>query len=134
MKIPRKQVENEDAGYTIGYCKPPAHTRFQPGQSGNPRGRKKGHKNLNTLLRQGLNQSITVSVGGKKRSMPKYAVIITTLINKAVQGEAKAVQILLPYILKMEQAEAKLAQGIQALSANDKEILKEYVSRNNKQS
>lgn len=134
MKIPRKQEKNDDVGYTIGYCKPPIHTQFQPGQSGNPSRRKKGHKNFNTLLRQGLNQSITVSVGGKKRSMPKYAVIITTLINKAVQGEAKAVEILLPYILKMEQAEAKLAQGIQALSANDKEILKEYVSRNSKQS
>lgn len=36
-KIPAKQGSNTD--YEVGYKKPPKHTRFKPGQSGNPRGR-----------------------------------------------------------------------------------------------
>ncbi|MGJ3627161.1 DUF5681 domain-containing protein [Sphingomonas sp. MMS24-JH45] len=32
--------------YEVGYGKPPIHARFQKGQSGNPKGRKKGSKNL----------------------------------------------------------------------------------------
>lgn len=30
-----------EPGYIVGYCKPPVHTRFQPGKSGNPAGRPK---------------------------------------------------------------------------------------------
>ena len=32
-------------GYEVGNGKPPEHSRFKPGQSGNPRGRPKGAKN-----------------------------------------------------------------------------------------
>ena len=32
----------------VGYRKPPVHTRFKPGQSGNPKGRPKGPRNLAT--------------------------------------------------------------------------------------
>ena len=33
------------AGYDVGYGKPPKATRFQPGTSGNPRGRPRGSRN-----------------------------------------------------------------------------------------
>jgi Family of unknown function (DUF5681) len=29
-------------GYQVGYGKPPVHSRFRKGQSGNPRGRPRG--------------------------------------------------------------------------------------------
>lgn len=32
--------------YKAGYAKPPHHGRFKPGQSGNPKGRPRGAKNL----------------------------------------------------------------------------------------
>src|SRR5262245_29748444 len=38
--------------YEIGYGKPPRHTRFQKGQSGNPRGRKRGSVNTEITLRK----------------------------------------------------------------------------------
>ena len=43
--------------YDVGYGRPPAHARFKPGKSGNPRGRPTGRKNLTTVIRdyaQGL--------------------------------------------------------------------------------
>ena len=33
------------SGYEVGYGKPPKHSRFRPGKSGNPKGRPKGSKN-----------------------------------------------------------------------------------------
>ena len=30
--------------YTVGYGKPPIHTRFSKGESGNPKGKKKGQR------------------------------------------------------------------------------------------
>jgi hypothetical protein len=32
--------------YAVGYGRPPQHTQFQPGRSGNPKSRAKGSKNL----------------------------------------------------------------------------------------
>ncbi|WP_428042115.1 DUF5681 domain-containing protein [Candidatus Avelusimicrobium fimicolum] len=138
MKIPRKKaiavsaVQQESSSYTVGYAKPPVHTRFKPGKSGNPKGRTKGHQNFNTLLRNTLSQTIEVFKSGSKHKMPKYAVMITTLVNKALQGDMRAINVLLPYILKMEQAEKEIAQKVAALSQDDKAILAMYVNRNEK--
>jgi hypothetical protein len=33
---------DQDVPYAVGHKKPPLHTRFPPGQSGNPKGRPKG--------------------------------------------------------------------------------------------
>jgi hypothetical protein len=46
--------------YDVGYGKPPPHTQFQKGVSGNPRGRPKGSKNLKTLARKVMNTKVTL--------------------------------------------------------------------------
>ena len=48
--------------YEVGYSKPPRHTRFTKGQSGNPQGRPPEAKNLSNLLLQELNQRVIVAV------------------------------------------------------------------------
>src|SRR5437762_14384566 len=52
---------DEEGDHEVGYRKPPRHTRFTKGQSGNPRGRPPGAKNLKTLLSDALNEFVIVS-------------------------------------------------------------------------
>jgi hypothetical protein len=56
----RKPPRDPDAPYEIGYCKPPKHTRFKPGQSGYPSGRPRGRRNLRTAVRDALKEKITM--------------------------------------------------------------------------
>ena len=43
---------SRENGYKVGYCRPPKDSRFQPGQSGNPRGRRKGLRNSSTDVKE----------------------------------------------------------------------------------
>ena len=42
----------------VGYCKPPKHSQFQPGQSGNSRGRPKKNRSLEDLLKRELDRIV----------------------------------------------------------------------------
>jgi hypothetical protein len=78
----------------VGYGKPPRHTRFQKGRSGNPRGRPKGTPNIATALRRALQEWVTVNEGGTTRRMRKLDVAIRQQINKAAAGDAQAFKLL----------------------------------------
>ena len=78
-----------DADYQVGRGKPPKHTRFRPGQSGNPRGRPKGAKNFRTILEAALSERVVVKDNGRQRSYSKLEVIIRQNVNKAAGGEIK---------------------------------------------
>jgi len=62
--------------YEVGYGKPPRHTRFKKGQSGNPRGRPCGSKNLSSLLSEALNEPVIVAENGRRRKISKRQAII----------------------------------------------------------
>ena len=49
-------MDGQPRDYPVGYGKPPAESRFQKGQSGNPGGRPRGTKKLVTLLGEVLSQ------------------------------------------------------------------------------
>ena len=55
--------------YEVGNCKPPKHSQFQKGKSGNAKGRPKGSKNLKTLIREEFLKPVTVL---KKASRSKF--------------------------------------------------------------
>jgi hypothetical protein len=79
--------------YEMGYGKPPLHTRFQKGKSGNPKGRPRGKKNMSTLLSTALNASIVVVANGRRKKITKREAIVTQLVNKSAAADLKATQI-----------------------------------------
>ncbi len=81
--------------YKVGYGKPPEHTRFRPGQSGNPRGRPKGSANLTTLLEEALNEKVVVNENGRRRTITKASAIATQLVNKAASADLRAITLLI---------------------------------------
>jgi hypothetical protein len=80
------------AAYEVGYGRPPKANRFQPGRSGNPRGRPKGARSLLHLIDRELDSRVRVSAEGVTRAMPKRDIIARQWVDKAVRGDAKALQ------------------------------------------
>ncbi len=87
--------------HEVGYKKPPKHTRFKRGQSGNPRGRPKGSRNLKTELAEELQELISVREGGTRRTISKQRAMLKGLTAKAVQGDARAANLLLNLVLRL---------------------------------
>ena len=75
-----------DDDYEVGYGKPPKHTQFKPGQSGNPRGRPKKTKNVDALLEKELDTQVTLQEGGQPIRITKREAIIKQYINLAIIG------------------------------------------------
>src|SRR5262245_15858920 len=75
----------------VGYKCPPRSHQFRPGQSGNPRGRPKGQKNLVTTFAEALNEKLPVrGKNGRRRWLSKLQAMCEVMINKAVGGDPKA--------------------------------------------
>ena len=71
----------KQSDYEVGYGKPPQHTRFKSGQSGNPRGRPSGSKNLKTLLSEALNEPVTITENGRRRKITKREAIVRQVVD-----------------------------------------------------
>ena len=79
---------------TVGYGNPPRHSRFKPGQSGNPRGRPKGPKSLHAAVHTALSERVTINEQGKRRQIAKQDAIAKQLVNKAAGGDVAAIKLL----------------------------------------
>jgi hypothetical protein len=96
-KPPHEPVDSqyEEPAEKVGPGTPPRHTRFKPGQSGNPNGRPKGSKNFAAILQQQLRKMVTITVDGKPRRMTVQEVIARRLANDSMKGTTKAMELLI---------------------------------------
>ena len=97
---------DEKTDYKVGYKRPPLHTRFRKGQSGNLRGRPRGSKNFSTLLAEALNEPVVVTEDGRRRRISKRELGLKQLANKFAMAEAQATKILLGLMLERERLAA----------------------------
>src|SRR6266571_4599198 len=71
-------------GYTVGYRNPPKEFRFKPGNNANPRGRPKGSRKENVIVKELFLERLPVRDGDGKKSMSKLEIILTKLLNRAI--------------------------------------------------
>lgn len=81
--------------YEIGYGRPPKHSQFAKGQSGNKKGRPRGSKNAGTIANEMLNKKIPIRENGEERNMTAREAMILAQRQKALRGDIKAFQFLL---------------------------------------
>lgn len=81
--------------YEVGYRKPPKHTQFKKGQSGNTKGRPKGAKGLKTIARELLSEKVTVRTAAGSKRMRKIEAMVHKVMEKAFNGDMRAIQALL---------------------------------------
>jgi hypothetical protein len=86
--------------YEVGYGKPPKHSQFPKGKSGNPKGRPKKEKSIQELIQEEL--KVEISINGNK--MTKARAIAVSLVNDSIKGKASARQALLPLIPNSDDA------------------------------
>jgi hypothetical protein len=113
--------------YVVGYGRPPVHTRFKAGQSGNPRGRPKGAKGLNTLAREILTAKVSVRTVSGETKMPRIEAVFHKAIELAIKGNPRAQsQVLRRYASAVpEPVVAESASPAEELTATDLAILEE---------
>ena len=82
--------------YVVGKGRPPLSTRWKPGQSGNPKGRPKGAKNMMAHLHEALSRRIDIREGGKIRKVSVREAIAISITNLALKkGDPKSILFLL---------------------------------------
>ena len=124
----RKKIKKTRSRYQVGYCRPPTASQFEPGQSGNPKGRPKGSRNASSMARDALERSINVKEKGTWRKMTVRKAAYHRLAERAVAGDVKA----LDYLLLLESSERPLVSDqakTQSLSAKDLELLQGFFDR-----
>jgi hypothetical protein len=94
-KLRGMMATKRDRSYEVGFGKPPRHTRFKKGASGNPKGRPRRSENSATLLKEALSEQVVVSESGRRKTMSKKQAIIKQIVNKAASGDHCSIQLLL---------------------------------------
>lgn len=117
--------DSEADGYDVGFGKPPKHTQFKKGQSGNPKGKSKGHKNFKTDLMDELSEQISIQENGKQRKITKQRALIKSSVAKGIKGDAKAANSVFGMILKI-MADVIEDHAEETLSDTDKMILERF--------
>ncbi len=87
----------------VGYCSPPVATRFKPGQSGNPRGRPPGSKSVTGSFNRIMAEQVAVREGERVRFISKTEALMRSMIQKAMQGDPRAVDTVLNLALQRER-------------------------------
>lgn len=75
-----------------GRSPPPVETRFQKGQSGNPRGRPKGAVSISALTETFALKRLPITINGKQQKLSRIEIAIIKLTAIAADGKPAAAE------------------------------------------
>jgi len=110
----------------VGYGNPPKHSQWKKGQSGNPRGRKKGSRGLKTDLHAELESKMTIRINGQQVTATTQQLMIKTLCARAASGDVKAIGMLTGLVMQVFGPEDR-GTGPARLSPADEALLDQLI-------
>jgi hypothetical protein len=81
------------ARYDVGYGRPPVHSRFQPGQSGNSGGRRKGQPTPNEIFAKEAARLVKIKRGDTVETITKFEAIVRRLLQLGMEGDIAAARL-----------------------------------------
>ena len=121
-------MANDEHDYKVGPGRPPLHTRFRKGQSGNPGGR--GKKQLSALLADALNEPVFVTIDGERRKTTKREAVVLQLVDKSTSADLRATKMLIDMLKDIEKKAGAAAPPEPAkFTAADEEVFEHFVAR-----
>lgn len=105
-------MSEDNENYFVGKGNPPKKHQFKPGQSGNPKGRPKGSKNVHHVLTKILGEKITITDAGKKMVVDKLEGAIRVMVNKSFDGSPASLKLLLEVLENGGVSEQSLEENL----------------------
>jgi len=110
----------------VGYKRPPKHSQFKPGQSGNSKGRPKGSRSIGTIFRKIAELKYAVTENGRTRKYTALEIALRRLANDAMRGDQNAIKLWL--VLQDRYSDSgEVSLSLDELQTEDKEILARYL-------
>jgi uncharacterized protein DUF5681 len=115
--------------YKVGPGRPPLHTRFKKGRSGNPSGVRRA-KPLPALLVEKLDEKLVVTIDGRRRRITKREAMIARLVDKSAAADLGALKLLLDMQKGAEEKAASARSAPEAaLDEADEKVIATLLHR-----
>lgn len=117
-------MSSEDAPEPVGYKRPPQHSRFQKGQSGNPSGRRKTKPIPNVLdvIGKIMMEPIQLVTNGKSKTITRLEGFLRKTIDSGSKGDAAAMREMIRLVMQWQAASA---QSENTLTSEQEQVLLE---------
>ncbi len=125
--------DNQESKYEVGFQRPPRHTQFRKGTSGNPKGRPREAKNLAAVLEEALAEKVAIVENGRRRKITKRCAMIKQLVNKAASGDLRASRQLTDLEFRLNPEGVRQKSGIELMRELAEEARKHLDERARRQ-
>lgn len=123
---------SDEEVYKVGRGRPPLHSRFRPGRSGNPSGKKKGARSLRTDLAEELAQVVQIRENGQAVSLTKQQLVIKALMTNALRNP-RAAATLLDLVSKAIGYGEDDRPAVDRLDDDDEALIAAFLARQDKE-
>ena len=122
-----KNTPPAEQDYIVGYGRPPKATQFKPGQSGNPKGRKRKPKSVPAQTQDIMQKKINITEGGRTKRLTFQEVILLRIANNAAKGDLKAASLVFSLINSEAAAQSDTIDETK-LSAEDQALFEQMMA------
>lgn len=110
--------DRKSGDYPVGYGRPPRHTQWKKGQSGNPSGKKTRAKTMRDKLRAILGEKIVVTRNGVQTVMASDEAMLHAAVQKAIRGDTPTFKLIFAHASEGESG----AEAVPELEVTDADI------------